>query len=472
MRIISYSIFCGDHFGCLSQCLYLTSLHQEVVFLISPSDDAQIECLKRMEQLGLFRLVLYDYKHLADECDFSALPAKICSYFEDLLAMNGFTAEAADEVFISNSGSYCLFELYLALSQIPYALVEFSKNEFMSRKLLAAITQYEEISQSYQDLVYSLGTVIGSGSACVKHIYCSGSDIDLTLPGIIDVFDPIELSSLPEETKQRILSSYSGFDPKQIGHISSLLIPNSESLTKRALSFCGKYYCDPIAPYTLLVDLLQIPSDRIMVKPHPHGSFSFDKRFENTIILDKTFPIEFLQLLPECRIEQMLSVETSAVDKVNNLVKHSIVASRFFMIRLDEMISLYTAAQLPLMLPHKKYIFFSHTAMEIKELIRTFAESVGVPRDRQLIVTNQLGNINPHSVTIVHSEEDAEQFGSQIHRLSVVRKNTFSHPVFSNGVDMLYLVGRINFDECCMLNRSFFLPCSGLEVHIEYSGEV
>ena len=121
---------------------------------------------------------------------------------------------------------------------------------------------------------------------------------------------------------------------------------------------------------------------------------------------------------------------------------------------------------------HKKYIFFSHTAMEIKELIRTFAESVGVPRDRQLIVTNQLGNINPHSVTIVHSEEDAEQFGSQIHRLSVVRKNTFSHPVFSNGVDMLYLVGRINFDECCMLNRSFFLPCSGLEVHIEYSGEV
>lgn len=156
MRIISYSIFCGDHFGCLSQCLYLTSLHQEVVFLISPSDDAQIECLKRMEQLGLFRLVLYDYKHLADECDFSALPAKICSYFEDLLAMNGFTAEAADEVFISNSGPYCLFELYLALSQIPYALVEFSKNEFTSRKLLAAITQYEEISQSYQDLVYSL----------------------------------------------------------------------------------------------------------------------------------------------------------------------------------------------------------------------------------------------------------------------------------------------------------------------------
>lgn len=267
-------------------------------------------------------------------------------------------------------------------------------------------------------VAHSLGTVVGSNSACVKHIYCSGSDIDLTLPGIIDVFDPIELSSLPEETKQRILSSYSGFDPRQIVHISSLLIPNSESLTKRALSFCGKYYCDPIAPYTLLVDLLQIPSDRIMIKPHPHGSFSFDERFENTVILDKTFPIEFLQLLPECRIEQMLSVETSAVDKVNNLVKHSIVASRFFMIRLDEMISSYTAVQLPLMLPHKKCVFFSHTAMEIKELIRIFAESVGVPRDRQLIVTNQLINIDPHSITIVHSEEDAVQFGSRmIHKI-------------------------------------------------------
>lgn len=181
----------------MSQCLSLTSSYEKIFFLASPSDNSQLNCLKRMEANGLFQLVEYDYKHLADDSHIdTVLCSNIKSYFLGLLSENGCNIDTVDEVFVSNSGAYCLFELFLVLMKIPYSLVEFSPNEFSSKRLIKSIDQYEEISRTYRGLAFSTGTIVGKNNYCKCHIYYSGSELDKTLHGETSFFNP--LAAFPE----------------------------------------------------------------------------------------------------------------------------------------------------------------------------------------------------------------------------------------------------------------------------------
>ena len=173
----------------------------------------QFERLKQLEANGLFKLIVYDYKHLADDNHRdNVLCAKIKSYFKNLLSENECDIDEIDEVFVSNSGAYCLFELFLVLMKIPYSLVEFSKNEFTSKRLIKSIKQYEEISQTYRNLVFSTGAIVGANEFCKCHIYYSGSEIDKTLHGKTDFFDPLTLRDLPRIIREKVIASYPEID--------------------------------------------------------------------------------------------------------------------------------------------------------------------------------------------------------------------------------------------------------------------
>lgn len=421
-----------------------------------------------MEQNGLFHLVVYDYKHLADEHTPSILCSGIKNYFLDLLAGNDCDVNAADEIFVSNSGAYCLFELFLALLKIPYSLVEFSKNEFANRSLVKSISQYEEISPAYRNLAFAAGTIIGANDCCKKHIYCAGSELDKTLPGKIYFFDPFSLRNLREETKEKVVAAYPETDFVKIGEISTLLVPNSESLTKRAIASCGNYINDNIAPYTLLIDLLEIPSERLMIKPHPHGSFSFETRFPCSFLLEKTFLIEFLQLIPNCRIKKMISIETSAVDKVSNMVESNIVASRYWMLKLVEILPLYTTLLLEAKLLDYKLLYFYPDSQGVKEIAQILSECMD---NRRIVLENRFLELGATELAVAPNYENAARFSSCIHKYTIVRKNIADIPVFSDGSSSLYIAGNISSTECKEAELSFNLKHSGIEVFLKYEGE-
>lgn len=435
---------------------------------MSLAGEEQLKCLKSMEAQGLFQLIIYDYKYSAEERASEVLSSGIKEYFGRLLEESNCNINVTDEVFVSNSGAYCAFELFLTLTKIPYSLVEFSKNEFADRRLVRSINQYDEISLAYRNLVFSAGSIIGANEYCKKHIYCSNSKLDKTLPGETYFFDPLSLKDLRNETKEKILAAYPEMNFAKVAEISALLVPNSESLTKRAIASCGSYIRDNIAPYTLLIDLMKIPSERLMIKPHPHGTFSFETRFSHSILFDKTFPIEFLQLLPNCRIEQMISVETSAVDKVSNLVDVSITASRYWMLKFMEVIPLYTILLLEAKLLDYKFVCFCPHLEGMKEIVQVLCACV---EHGKLAIENHFWELGTSELVVSSSYKNVAQFSHYVHKYTIIRKNTADTPVFSDGSSSLYLAGNISSTECKRAETSFCLNHSGIKVIVKYEGE-
>ena len=446
----------------------LTASCEKVFFLISPADDLQLERLNRMEKNGLFQIIVYDYKYLANGDTTSLICSGLKNYFLQLLSASGCDINTVNEIFVSSSGAYCPFELFLVLMKIPYSLVEFSKNEFSDRLLVKSINQYEEISQAYCDLVFSAKTITGANDCCRKHIYYSGSELDQALPGKIAFFDPVTLGNLPRKTKESIIASYPKTTIGDFGEISTLLVPNSESLTRRALAACRNYINDIIAPYTLLVDLLEIDSKRLRIKPHPHGSFSFAKRFPSSILLDKTFPIEFLQLFPNCKIKRLLSIETSAVAKVGNLVENSVVASRYWMLRLKDILPLYTTLLLEKRLLNYKILHFYRDPEGINEIAQTLSRHWVHGRFR---IESQFSELGPSELVVTQDYESAARFGSHIHKYIISQKNTLDMPVFLDSSSSLYIAGEIGSAECKEAELSFSLRHSGVTAFLRYEGK-
>ncbi len=422
-----------------------------------------------MEGNSLFCLILYDYKYLANlQTSSFLLSSRIKEYFVSLFDENGIDINAVDEVFVSNSGAYCLFELFLIIMKVPYSLVEFSKNEFASKRLLKSINQYEEISSSYCDLVFTYGAVIGNNRCCKNHIYYSESDVDGSLPGQMCYFDPIDIASLSKDKKDKILTSYLTIDYKKCCEVLILLIPNSESLTKRALAVYGKYVKDIIAPYTLLIDLLGIPSERLIIKPHPHGVFSFDLYFPQSILLDKTFPIEFLQLIPGCRIKTLISIETSASDKIYNLVEKNIAASRYWMLRISDIIPLYVSLKLENTLLNYNIIHFYSNVVGIKEIAYVLSKHW---EKKGVVITDQKIHLNSNDLAVTLNYEEAIWFSSCLHKYSIIMKKSSESPVLFCSRSNLYLAGQISSTECREAETTFCLLHSGLEIILKYEGE-
>ena len=422
-----------------------------------------------MEENGLFCLILYDYKHLANlQATSFLLSSRIKEYFVSLFDENGIDINIVDEIFVSNSGAYCLFELFLIIMKVPYSLVEFSKNEFASKRLLKSINQYEEISPSYCDLVLSYGAVIGNNRYCKNHIYYSTSAVNEALPGQIFYFDPIDIVSISKDKKNKILASYLTIDYKKYCEVLVLLIPNSESLTKRALASYGNYVKNIIAPYILLIDLLGISSKRLIIKPHPHGEFHFDLYFPQSILMDKTFPIEFLQLIPGCKIKTLISIETSASDKIFNLVEKNIVASRYWMLRISDIIPLYVSLKLENTLSNYNIIHFYSNAVGIKEIAYVISTPM---KKEEIVITDQKIHLNSNDLAVTFDYEEAIWFSSCLHKYSIIVRNTSENPVLFCSRSSLYLSGQISSTACREAETKFCLLLSGLEIILKYEGE-
>lgn len=466
-----YSIFCGDHFGCLSQCLVLAEQDQEIVFMVSSNDAEQIDCLKKMERVGLFHLIIYDYKCLSKEGHWRSLKKSIVEYFYGILSSAGYDIYAATEIYVSNSSAYCLFEMFLALIGTKYTLVEFSKNEFQSKKIVNSISQYDEISNAYRELFTSLGVGIGNNRLCARHIYSYGSKIDSSLPGKISFLNiAAELSNLSAERKRKILSVYYETIDKMPCNLPTLLIPNSESLTRRALRDCKEYIRNLIAPYVLLSDLLGVTSERLIIKPHPYGDFSFEEYFPNAIIVDKNFPIEFLNLIPNCSIERLVSIETSAADKVKALVHKNVVASRYFMLNLNYMLALYYSMILSGILYNRRVFLYSPDADKFEQIVHALSDQVKFFRENHLKLTSDYLQICETDIVLSFQKEHLLKIRNHLCEFSITRKSIKTPSVYSNGEDKIFMVGELSNEEICQCNKKFYLPCSGLEVSCSYGG--
>jgi len=344
--------------------------------------------------------------------------------------------------------------------------VEFAPGEFVSRRLLRSMAQYNDLSETYRALVLERGCVVGDNSFCACRVYAAGSRRDPALPGRANFHDPAALACLPEVRRDRILSAYPHIERESLSVLSVLLLPNSESLTRRALAGHGDYCTNLIAPYTLLTDLLGEKGGVLAVKPHPHGSFDFERYFEGAVILDKTFPVEFLYLIPGCRIGTLLSVETGGADKIAGTADRVVAAERYFMLNIHQMIGLRLAAALPALLPMRSLRFSSPQGEELAHVLNLLSRQIGMPEKAGLRPLSP-GEETDVTVSFERPEGDVHR----IHELSVLRRRTHPMSPVSEGRQSLYLTGELTEEELSGCRMHLELPYSRLKAELIPAGE-
>ncbi len=439
-------IFCGDHFGSLSQCITLLHNHKEskIFYLISANDDMLLDILNKMQSENLFEIILFDYRLYADIQNAEKISNNICEYFQMLLKEKNIDINKVDEIFVSNSGAYCSFEIFLMLVGKEYTLVEFSQNEFYDRRLLYTIEQYKSISTAYKELITSLGAVIGNNKFCKRHIYIKGSKIDYTLPGKISVVDfSKKLKLLPIEYKRKILNVYSQNLCKQINDMEVLLLTNSESLTKKALSNANNYVAKTIAPYTILMDIIHCNTNDFVIKPHPYGNFDFETYFDKATIINKAFPIEFVCLIKK-KIKQAISIETSATEKISNIIVDNIKLSRFFMLYIHEIIDLYCIIKMIDILKLRKVYLISSHAESLMQIVNLMAKTY-IKNKSNIVLMNpsqyKSNEILGKGILILTLEKNiCINYKLNPLKLFFIRKQIDNDSTISNGTNKAYIL--------------------------------
>ncbi|HBC31340.1 MAG TPA: hypothetical protein DC024_08890 [Clostridiales bacterium] len=434
-------IFCGDHFGSLSQCLVLTSRLQSgynIYYLTSTNDKEQIECLKSFENKGIIKVIIFDYKKFSKETNKEKLIFSIVEYFDGFLKKNHIKHENISEVYLSISGGYCSFGLYLFYRKIPYRFVEFATNELFTRKLEASINQYDSVSSAYKELAIDSGSIIGNNRLCKEHIYNNSSKINDELPGeIIKVDYAYELNNLDIRLKKQILGCYKLCELDKMKN-STIMIPNSESLTERAIKDKMFYCKELIAPYTLMIDMLN-EKESLIIKPHPHGDFPFSTYFPDSMVLEKVFPIEFLHLFSDFFIRKSISIETNGNERISSLTKSEIAVGRHFMLNIDKMISLWFMILLIKLLSSDVILFIDE---KFKNIIDIFSHINNVKKEKIKIVNN-LEDLN-FKDNIILSFESIKNFNMLNPDYVVIQRNAKKDSPFFSGVDQFLIYNNID----------------------------
>ena len=205
-----------------------------------------------------------------------------------------------------------------------------------------------------------------------------------------------------------------------------------------------------------------------MIKPHPHGSFSFEWYFPESIVLDKTFPIEFLQFLPNCSIKNLVSIETSAVEKIYNLVENDIVASRYWMLKLEEIIPLYTSLLIEQKLSNYRLLHFYSDSLGIYEIATVLSAALS---HKKIKIEESFIELGISELAVTRNYAEAVQFSPHVHKFSIIQNNNVDMPVFQEGSSSIYIAGNIGPEECKTIELSFELKHSGFIGFLKYEGE-
>ena len=325
-------LFCGDHYGSLSQFICLSEPYRKthrVILLISVGSDSQKEHLYSMQRENLFEIMFFDYRIMSQENDLVGIMSGLDAYLSQLFFNQHIDLNYVDDVFVSNSGYFCSFELFLCYRMIKYSIIEFAENDFYSMKLLNSFKIYSSISSEYKKLVQLYGCIIGDNINCITHIYLTTSIINESLSNNIVYNFYNGIISLPYVTKQKLFKVFPCLN--KISKIDCLLLPNSESYTKKGLKESKVLFNDTIAAYTLLLDTLpNFNESTAYIKPHPYGYIPFDKYFPYLKVIDKDLPIELILLKESINVDTAISIDTNAAYRIRGIVSNSVVMGRYY----------------------------------------------------------------------------------------------------------------------------------------------
>ncbi|MDR1215744.1 MAG: hypothetical protein LBK25_03580 [Treponema sp.] len=323
--------YCG-HEGTVSQIISLKChryAQEEAVLSMPRIDFQQSNFAKGLVEEKIFnKIILVEIAFSLKEESVEKQEQKIIDYFDTVVEQNDIDFNSFSNIYIIQdvNGE---FPVYLSMKNISYILIEtYAGNyrQFDDLKRYSASELILKASNSYTAVLEKHKALCGSGDVCKKRLRSENGTSDHSKSLLKDEWVDFNFlfNNIPDEYKNSI---YKCLD-KNIDSIqekdSCLVLSNSSTIltTKTRLDIAHVHLV-----YQLALDYYNHNDEaRISVKEHPYRAvdFSLDKYIENPIVFDSIIPFEFYRFIPNFSINKVLSVCTSAIDKIADYVKENV----------------------------------------------------------------------------------------------------------------------------------------------------
>lgn len=346
-------VFHIDHYGGLINMIALRNskhLNDICILIASVGDDNNnIKILQLLQEFNVFEevITIFPNSHqLMKMQNSESIVYEIQTVFDTYLCLAGINLSEIDKVYTSFDING-LFTLYLDIKKKHYTIVELAENqlEFSWRKV--DLVKQNLASESYNNMMLNRGIFDGTskfceGVICFKDTFLKQKKYRIPVE-FIDFSD--EIRKFPTQLVETILAHH-GVDVNKIKEGSILILPNSKYMFKSILN--DKWEDDRTLAkiYSLLADYYsQIGEDDIIViKPHPLTDISFEKYIPNVRKLPKEVPIEIINAFGDMRIKQVLSINTTAIEKIGDCIDEAVEAGKSFVSYMNDLPALWFIA--------------------------------------------------------------------------------------------------------------------------------
>lgn len=346
-------VFHIDHYGGLINMIALRHarhINDICILIASVGDDKDnLEILRLLQEYNVFEeviTVLPNSHQIMKMNNPEIIEQEIEILFDTYLSLGNIDLADIDKIY-SSFDINGLFTLYLDIKEKKYTLVELGKNQLGYTWRKVDLVKQNLASEAYNNLMCRRGVFDGTSEYCDGEICFSDTFFERKVYNkpveFVEFSD--EIKKFPTQLVETILNRH-GVDIEKIKECSVLILPNSKYMTKTLLG--DKWEDDRTLAriYALLADYYgQVDEgDVIVFKPHPLTNISFEKYIPNVKSIPKEVPIEIINALSGIKIQQVLAINTTAIEKISNCIDSAVEAGRAFVSYMDDLPKLWFIA--------------------------------------------------------------------------------------------------------------------------------
>lgn len=327
-------LFVLNHWGGLSGMILMRLLKfADCKIVVLVASYVEKKALGRIADEGIVDDVIsFDDRFLFKAKDQNALQKELIEYFDQLLNENGISLTSKVMTYIACDMSDS-FGMYLQYKGLPFTIYEMSPGQFFLRSRYDGAYRDGWMGEAYYTRQKTYGLLCGEKGGCHVLMYPQSDVARAKMETDPEVFDFSDYSQLDDTSRSAIISCFDINIP--IDATVQLVLLNSRNMVN-GHSIFGLAE----APYLfqMLVQFFGKPGMQSLIKPHPADTVECMQRyFPESVFLDPDFPIEFLHLFGNIRISRVVTIGSSAADKIADMTD-SVVSIGWIYYKLSQYI--------------------------------------------------------------------------------------------------------------------------------------
>lgn len=405
-------LFVLEHITALSQSIALryTRFENEVCTLLLKNDFADSEYAKKLVSAGVFDKIIKYYEILGTGFSTeNGYVQNICSYYNNIFSTNDIVIEEYNNIFVAtdiiNTPS-----IYFHLHNIEHSFIELHIGQYTIPQRYEQLFNMSKNSNPFEKEIYLKYSALTGESDLVNKRYLYSNNKDEIVNEKDEIVDFMKLFySIDPKYKNILKDIFGSINMKN----NNLFLFSGAGRVPLTPNISNPYLC-----YQMMCDYYLEENSNVIIKDHPNAHLGdIEKVFTtgNIQFLDKMVPLEFYALEDGFYIDKVISVATTATQKVDRYIGKNIDLKSVYFNNFTLTHQLYVSYALDEFLGLcRSYLFYGiHkiTIENVKNLIFNNTKSLSnlnisdikgdtlniidnIPQDNFLNIYNSLKNVN------------------------------------------------------------------------------